>query len=64
MDIAYIYSFGMFVKVVDYQTDRVLVPWRGYGVAHPAAAYVVTDIYQVTGSLGDVFKGVWGCGGR
>lgn len=26
MDIAYIYSFGMFVKVVDYQTDRVVVP--------------------------------------
>ena len=36
----------------------------GYGVEHPAAAYVVTDLYQVTGSLGDVFKGVWGCGGR
>ena len=116
MDIAYIYSFGMFVKVVDYQTDRVVVPvvgmkwntrrprtwlppytrlrghwvtfsrvcglwsavWHeqtsshlpcggaggGYGVEHPAAAYVVTDLYQVTGSLGDVFKGVWGCGGR
>ena len=29
MDIAYVYSFGMFVKVVDYQTDRVLVPVVG-----------------------------------
>ena len=29
MDIAYIYSFGMFVKVVGYQTDRVLVPVAG-----------------------------------
>ena len=29
MDIAYVYSFGMFIKVVDYQTDRVLVPRVG-----------------------------------
>ena len=29
MDIAYIYSFGMFVKVVGYQTDRVQVPVAG-----------------------------------
>ena len=36
----------------------------GYVVEHPAAVYVVTDLYHVTGSLGDVFKGVWGCGGR
>ena len=116
MDIAYVYSFGMFVKVVDYQTDRVVVPvvgtewstrrprtwlptytrlrghwvtfsrvcrlwsavWHeptsshlpcggaggGYVVEHPAAVYVVTDLYHVTGSLGDVSKGVWGCGGR
>ena len=111
MDIAYIYSFGMFVKVVGYQTDRVLVPvvgmkwntrrprtwlppytrlrghwvtisrvcrlrsvvWHeptsshlpcggaggGYEMEHPAAVYVVTDLYHVTGTLGDVFKSVW-----
>ena len=29
MDIAYIYSFGMFVKVVGYQNDRVQVPVAG-----------------------------------
>ena len=35
----------------------------GYENEHPAAVNVVTDLYHVTGSLGDVFKGVWGCGG-
>ena len=35
----------------------------GYVVEHPAAVYVVTDLYHVTGSLGDEFNGVWGCGG-
>ena len=29
MDIAYIYSFGMFVKVVGYQNDRVQMPVAG-----------------------------------
>ena len=62
MGIAYIYSFGMFVKVVGYQTDRVGAG-GGYETEHPAAAHVATDFYHVTGILGDVFKGVWGCGG-
>ena len=56
MDIAYIYSFGMFVKVVGYQTDRVGAG-GGYETEHPAAAHVATDFYHVTGTLGDFFQG-------
>ena len=62
MDIACIYSFGMFVKVVGYQTDRVQVPVAGMK-RNPGGRARGYRLYHVTGTLGDVFKSVWGCGG-
>ena len=64
------YSPGMLAKVVDSQTDRVMGTRGGYWVEHPGnwvehpgTGYWVTDFYQVTGSPGDAFRGVWGCEG-